>query len=487
MKTECTAFQPTASMRAGLSERGIELGDEVGQGATAVVYRAYDHRHGRLLVAKVLRPDARVVLGADRFLREIQIAAALHHPHIVPIYDSGVVDGTPFYVMPYIEGETLRQKLARTGRLSVNEALRIVREVGDALAYAHAHGVVHRDIKPENILLEGDHAMVTDFGIALAAGRDVAVPTPEGRQESGRLTATGVVIGTPAYMSPEQASAEAAIDGRSDIFSLGCVLYEMLAGEPPFSGTSVQAIIAQRFRGAPPPLEERNPKVPSGVSAAVAKALAVDPASRYPTVEEFMTALDAARSRRIRPRWQLAALVGGLGIVATSLLVGWPASRQAPGLDVRRVAVAALSNETGTSSLVPLGALVDDWITDRLSRAGVVEVVTSATVVPAGHADDGPERLHNLAVETRAGTLVSGSYYRGVGGGVEFHLDITDANTGDLLMAIGPVEGRGTPERIADQVSGVVAKAVDSLVLQQYSSQDHQRHREVDHQPGDVH
>jgi serine/threonine-protein kinase len=464
------AFQPAASLQAALAERGIELGGEVGQGGMAVVYSAYDRRHSRQLVVKVLRPEAYVALGPDRFLREIQIVAALHHPHIVPIYDSGAVEGIPFYVMPYIEGQSLRQRLAQTGRLSLDEALRVTGEVGDALAYAHAHGVVHRDIKPENILLEGGHALVADFGIALAAGRAPRHPTGQSADNASRLTSTGVVVGTPAYMSPEQASADPAVDGRSDIFSLGCVLYEMLAGERPFGGASAQAIIAQRFQKPPVPLHQRDSEIPAEVSAAVAKALATEPDARFATMEEFLAALEIERSRRRSLRWR-PALVGTLTIVALSLLVSWPGIRQVPPLDSRRVAVASLSNETGSSRLNPLGALVDSWITDRLSQAGVVEVVTSATVVPAqrdgrtaGNAGDDPERLHALATETRAGTLVSGSYYRGAGTGVEFHIEITDANSGELLEAVGPVESRGNPERIADQLSRAVAMAVDSLV-----------------------
>jgi tRNA A-37 threonylcarbamoyl transferase component Bud32/TolB-like protein len=460
------AFRPAADLRAGLAERGIELGEEIGRGGMAIVYRACDRRHGRQVVVKVLRPEAQVVLGQDRFLREIQIAASLHHPHIVPIYDSGAVDGTPFYVMPYIEGETLRQRLARTGRLSVDEALRVAREVGDALAYAHAHGVVHRDIKPENILLEGDHALVADFGIALAAGRAPGQP----EEYESRLTATGMVIGTPAYMSPEQASADAAVDGRSDVFSLGCVLYEMLAGEPPFLGRSAQTVIARRFQGPPVPLHQRYPEVPSQVSAAVEKALAVDPSARFTQVEDFMDALSLRKSQRLPARWR-GAVAGGLGIVVLLLLVGWPLSREGGRLDPRRVAVASLSNKTGSSSLAPLGELVQAWIIDRLSRAGVAEVVTSATMVPAQHDErlagnewDDPERLRALAQETRAGTLVSGSYYRGAGRLVEFHLEITDANSGELLQAIGPLETHGDSERIADELSRAVTEAIDTLV-----------------------
>jgi eukaryotic-like serine/threonine-protein kinase len=488
------AFQPTANLLAALAQRGIELGDEAGQGGMAVVYRAYDCRHSRDLVVKLLRPEAYAALGSERFLREIQIAAALQHPHIVPIYDSGAVEGIPFYVMPYIRGESLRQKLAQAGRLSLDEALRITREVAEALAYAHAHGVVHRDIKPENILLEGHHAMIADFGIALAVGQARRHQTRHSVDEESRLTNTGVVVGTPAYMSPEQASADPAIDGRSDIFSLGCVLYEMLAGERPFDGSSAQAIMAQRFQKPPAPLHQRHPEIPLGISDAVAKALALEPGARFATVEEFAAALESKRSHPAPVRWR-PALAGSLSIIVLSLLVSWQAVRRQPPLDPRRVAVAALSNETGTDSLDALGALVEDWITDRLSRAGVVDVVTSATVMPAqrdgriaGGALDHPERLHALATETRAGTLVSGSYYRGARTGVEFHIEITDANSGELLQAIGPVQNRSEPERIADQLSRAVTAAVDSLVvLEQNSPEHHKGNGEVDHQAGYVH
>jgi serine/threonine-protein kinase len=470
---------PAMSFREQLLERGIELGDEVGRGATAVVYRAVDRRHDRPVAVKVFRPGVGVELGPDRFLHEIRMAAGLQHPHILPVYDSGAADGVLYYVMPYVEGESLRQRLARNGRLPVDEALCIAREIADALGYAHAHGVVHRDIKPENILLEGRHAVVADFGIALAVGRTPGDGPGNPPGDDGRLTAVGIVVGSPAYMSPEQASGDAAVDGRSDIYSLGCVLYEMVAGEPPFLGLSPRAIVARRFLGPPTPLHQRRAEIPAAVSAAVQKALAVDPAARFERVEDFAAELRApgkrSRIAELRPARRggrgLAVFASGLALVAVTLLAGQPPSGPASPLDPRRVAVAALSNETGDVRLSPLGPLVAAWITDRLGRTGTVEVVTSATVVPAQHDDaatqragDDPERLHTLAAETRAGTLVTGSYYRGDKGAVEFHVEISDANTGELLRAVGPVVSRGSPERVADELSRAVAGAMDTVI-----------------------
>jgi eukaryotic-like serine/threonine-protein kinase len=449
-------------LREDLAGRGIMLGDEIGRGAAAVVYRAVDRRHARPVAVKVFTPGTGGELAEDRFLREIRLAAGLQHPHILPVYDSGTAGGELFYVMPYVDGESLRARLARQGRLPVQEALRIAREVADALGFAHAHGVVHRDIKPENILLEGGHAVVTDFGVALAVER---------AGEDGRLTVGGVVVGSPAYMSPEQASGDPAVDGRSDTYSLGCVLYEMLAGEPPFSAMSSRRTIASRFLGPPVPLDQRRSDIPVEVSDAVQKALALAPADRFARVEEFAAALggpastppEIGRGFRVRA---LTVLVIALTVAGVSLLPGRPPARRTERLDPRRVAVATLSNETGERRLAPLGDQVGAWITDRVSRQGALEVMTSATTVPAATrgASDGPERLQALAEETRAGTLVTGSYYRGAKGTVEFHIDIVDANSGELLRAIGPVDATGSADRVADELSRDVAGALDTLV-----------------------
>src|SRR5712691_9101040 len=224
-----------AQLQAALADR-YALERELGRGGMATVYLARDLRHGRPVAIKVLRPEIAATLGPERFLREIDTAARLTHPHILPLHDSGEAAGFLFYVMPYVEGESLRDRLSREKQLPLGDALQIAREVADALSYAHSHDVVHRDIKPENILFEAGHAVVTDFGIARAI-------TAAGGET---LTGTGIAVGTPAYMSPEQLAGGEHVDGRTDVYSLGCVLYEMLAGEPPFTGPTAQAIQARK-------------------------------------------------------------------------------------------------------------------------------------------------------------------------------------------------------------------------------------------------
>jgi serine/threonine-protein kinase len=217
---------------------------EVGAGGMATVFLAEDLKHGRRVAIKVLRPDLAAVLGSERFLREIKVAAALQHPHILTLIDSGDATGLLYYVMPYVEGESLRAKLARERELPVAEATRILREVADALTHAHAHGVIHRDIKPDNVLLSGQHAVVTDFGVAKAVS-EAGGPT---------LTTAGLVLGTPTYMAPEQAAGDPHTDHRADLYALGVMGYEMLAGRPPFGGGSPQAVLAAQLTGAPEPV-----------------------------------------------------------------------------------------------------------------------------------------------------------------------------------------------------------------------------------------
>src|SRR5712691_10926409 len=263
-------------------ERGLagryRLERELGQGGMAVVFLAQDLRHDRRVALKVLRPDLSAAIGAERFLREIKLAAGLTHPHILPVYDSGESGGLLFYVMPNMEGRSLRERLERERQLPLDDALAITGQVASALDYAHRHQVVHRDIKPENILLHEGAAMVADFGIgkALSSG--------------GSLTQTGMVIGTPAYMSPEQASGDTDVDGRSDLYSLGCVLYEMLTGEPPFTGPTPQAVIAKRFVSSIPKVRVTR-DVPEALEDALTRTLARAPVDRFQSAAHFLEAL----------------------------------------------------------------------------------------------------------------------------------------------------------------------------------------------------
>ena len=276
-----------ARLSAALSDR-YRLERELGAGGMATVYLADDLKHDRKVAIKVLHPDLGAALGSERFLTEIRTTARLQHPHILPLLDSGEADGLLYYVMPLVTGETLRARLERERQLPINDAVLIAREVADALGYAHGLGVIHRDIKPENILLQGGHALVADFGIALAV------------QSAGgaRMTQTGLSLGTPQYMSPEQAMGERAIDARSDIYALGAVAYEMLVGEPPFTGPSVQAIVARLITEEPRAIAAQRKAVPESVEATVMRALEKLPADRFASASEFAAALSEGTARR---------------------------------------------------------------------------------------------------------------------------------------------------------------------------------------------
>jgi Tol biopolymer transport system component len=320
---------------------------ELGTGGMATVYLAEDLKHRRNVAIKVLHPELSAILGPDRFLKEIELTAGLQHPHILPLFDSGSADGLLYYVMPLVEGETLRARLERECQLPVSDAVQIASEVADALQYAHGRGVVHRDIKPENILLQNGHALVADFGIALAV------------QQAGgsRMTQTGLSLGTPQYMSPEQAMGERGVDARTDIYSLGAVTYEMLAGQPPFTGPNAQAIVAQVLTAEPPRPSTHRKSVPSYVDEAVETALAKLPADRFATARELAEALmgrgsvtrataQAVRGARgadgvAHHRWRMAAIACAGAVVAAALGAAATASYfrrgEVPRLPVRFV------------------------------------------------------------------------------------------------------------------------------------------------------
>src|SRR5687767_2868068 len=307
-----------------------EIERELGRGAMATVYLAKDVKHNRNVAIKVLLSELSFALGPERFRREIDLASHLSHPHILPIYDSGEAEGELYYVMPYVEGESLRSRLNHERQLSVEEALRITCEIASALDHSHRKGIIHRDIKPENILLEDGQALVADFGIARAA-------TALGES---KLTSTGVSLGTPTYMSPEQGMADPNLDRRSDIYSLGCVLYEMLAGQPPFTGRTSQALIARHSLDQVPSLSVVRNTIPEEVEDAVLRALAKVPADRFATAADFASALRACHgtgsqvlSRSVRRTRQtqaknrnrnkvIALAAGGVALLAAGVWAG---------------------------------------------------------------------------------------------------------------------------------------------------------------------
>jgi len=392
-------------LKAALADR-YALQRELGRGGMATVYLAEDLKHHRPVALKVLRPELAAALGPDRFLREIELAARLTHPHILPLHDSGNADGFLYYVMPYVEGESLRDRLTREKQLPVDDALQISREVADALSYAHAHGVIHRDIKPENILLESGHAVVADFGIARAI--DAA--------GGEKLTETGVALGTPAYMSPEQAGGTKDLDGRSDLYSLGCVLYEMLAGEPPFTGPTVESLVRQHLSAEPPNITNIRPSVPSWVVAALQRALAKTPADRFNPVAQFAEALGSrapgtvvtpARAQRLWPRMALigaAATVLVVGVVALGRWMQAGASR--PAHPHTTIAVLPFENLSGEGPNVYFAGGLHDELLTQLAKVAALTVIGRTSV--KGYVGT-TKRLREIGDELSVGSIVEGS------------------------------------------------------------------------------
>ena len=388
-----------ARLTAALSDR-YRLERELGQGGMAIVYLAEDLRHGRKVAIKVLHPELSAVLGGERFLGEIKVTANLQHPHILGLIDSGEADGLLYYVMPHVAGESLRARLVRERQLPVEEALRLSREVASALDYAHRQGVVHRDIKPENILLQDGSALVADFGIALAV-----------HQAGGnRMTQTGMSLGTPAYMSPEQAMGEREIGARSDVYALGAMTYEMLAGEPPFTGPNSQAIVAKVLTEPPPPLRPKRPTVPPAAEAAIVTALQKLPADRWGTAREFSEALSGTGAQRSQtaatipmaaartptgaaPRTSLV-WAGWLVALAAGGLAAWALLRPRPELPPSRLAI-----------LVP-----------GLGGSGASSAQRHIAFLPGGHGllytvlgGDGNPRLVRQALDEETGTPIEGA------------------------------------------------------------------------------
>jgi serine/threonine-protein kinase len=380
----------------------------------ATVYVAHDAKHDRQVALKVLHPELAVALGPERFQREIRTTARLHHPHILPVLDSGEAGGQLWYTMPFVDGESLRARLNRDRQLPLEDALQITREVADALGYAHSQGVVHRDIKPENILLSRGHALVADFGVARAvqaAGGD-------------QLTETGMSVGTPAYMSPEQSLADPSLDGRSDLYSLGCVLYEMLAGETPYAGTSAQAILAKRLREPVPHVRTVRETVPPSIDRALERVLAKAPADRFPSAEAFAKVLreetlnagahaQSPRSDNRAGKWlqrpQVLAMLGML-VIATLSAVWWQRNRvqslvsEGSANSATRLAVLPFTN-IGDSADDYFADGVTDEIRGKLAAIPGLEVIASSSSTPYRGS---PKRPDQIARELSVGYLLTG-------------------------------------------------------------------------------
>ena len=424
------------TLRLALGDR-YAIVRELGQGGMATVYLARDLKHDRPVALKVLRPELAQFLGRDRFLREIRTTAQLTHPHILPLLDSGGAGETLFYVMPYIEGESLRGRLKREKQLSLDDALQIAREVADGLSYAHAHGVIHRDVKPENILLESGHAVVADFGIARAI--DAA--------GGERLTETGLAIGTPAYMSPEQASGGKDLDGRSDLYALGCVLYEMLAGQPPFTGPTVESVVHQHMAVEAPSITGIRPAVPASVAAALQRSLAKTPADRFNPVALFAEALGPrASSVVMTPLTSAAAAPAGwsrrrlglVGVAAVAVIAGvFAAGRWVrPNSSVTRhartaIAVLPFENLSGEGPHGYFAGGLHDELLTQLAKVAALSVRGRTSV--RGYAGT-TKSIREVGEELAVGTIVEGGV-QVVGERLRVNVQLIDAATDEQLWA----------------------------------------------------
>jgi serine/threonine-protein kinase len=414
-------------LKAALADR-YRIEREVGSGGMATVYLAEDMKHHRQVAVKVLDPGLAQTLGAERFLREIQTAANLRHPHILPVFDSGEADGFLFYVMPHVRGESLRGRLARERQLPVEDAVQITREIADALAYAHREGVIHRDVKPANIMLEEGHAVLADFGVAHAVA--------EAKNE--RITRTGTSLGTPAYMSPEQAAGEEGLDGRSDQYALGCVFYEMLAGHPPFPGAQVEAVLRKHLTEEPPKITRARPAVAEAVAEVINRALAKSPADRFRTAGEMAAALASTTAPiRERPKRGPTPLRVALGLcVLVAVVSGLWWMLEGPEMGGHpegrpRVAVLPLANLSGLEEDLYFTEGIHGQILTQLSKIGSLDVISSTS---AREYRDSPKNLRTIGEELRARYIAEGDVLR-AGDMVRVNLQLIDAREDIHLWA----------------------------------------------------
>ena len=439
------------------------------------VFLVNETRLKRQIVVKVLPPEMAADVSIMRFEREIALAARLQHPHIVPLLATGETQGLPYYTMPFVEGESLRDRLTRVGELPVAEAVRLLREIATALAYAHEKGLVHRDIKPENVLLSGGIALVADFGVAKAL---IASATAA----DGGLTSVGVSIGTPAYMSPEQVAADPNVDHRADLYALGMVAYEMLAGQAPFAGRPVQALLSAHITDKPEPLEKRRPAVPPALAALVMKCLEKRPADRPQSALEIVQALDAlvissatgaalSDTASRGASWMRGARGALLAVAAAVVVVAaagaWLRFGRAPAppiLSGSRLLVAPFENLTGDPRLEYVGGIAADGLALTVAQSGSVDVVPSTTVLMALRDTSGgvSQRMDRLAAATHAGLRVSGSFARR-GDSLVLQAQLTDLRTGKIVNTLDPQIGPvGDPVALVSALADRLLAALGS-------------------------
>ncbi|HET7038403.1 MAG TPA: protein kinase [Gemmatimonadales bacterium] len=414
-----------SSLRQAVADR-YTVDRELGRGGMATVFLAEDRKHSRKVALKVLHPDLAALIGPDRFLREIETAARLSHPHILPLHDSGEAGGFLYYVMPYVEGETLRGRLDREGRLPVEEAVRLAREIAGALDYAHRNGVIHRDIKPENVLLHDGHAVVADFGIARAVGA----------AGDSSITRTGVALGTPLYMSPEQAGGERPVDHRADIYALGSVLFEMLAGRPPFTGTSAERLLVRRVTEEAPSLAPIRPDLPGGVVDAVRRALRKDPDERFATAAELAAALTRGRpswalaAHRSRPRWVVAGLAAA-SLLALGLVWWRVADERVPAPRIEALAVLPLDDLQPAPGQEYFAEGMTEALIAHLAQIRALKVISRTSVM---RYRDTEKPLPEIARELGVDAVLEGSVLRH-GSRVRITVQLIDAATDRHLWA----------------------------------------------------
>ena len=439
-------------LRAALADR-YTIEREIGAGGMATVFLARDLKHDRHVAVKVLDPELARSVGPGRFLREIKTAANLTHPHILPVHDSGEADGFLYYVMPYVRGESLRTRLTKEKQLPVEDAVQIAREIAGALAYAHEEGIVHRDVKPANIMLEAGQAVLADFGVAHAVAE----------ASETRMTLAGTSLGTPSYMSPEQATGDGGLDGRSDLYALGCVLFEMLGGDPPFIGSTPASILAKHLRGRVPSLDVVRPSLPAGLVRAVEKALAKVPADRYQTASEFARAIAQGATGEVgvaRPRRRIGpkriAAVAAMVLVAAfwaDRIINRPNDGGPPPVGTMgRIAVTYFDVHSDDPELAAWGNALTDYVVDGLVQLGTLDVLPQNAMKPYKGIGLPTSALRELDIDAYVEGSVMGTSDR-------VSVSVQLINAADLShIASDVVEGNvGAPFAILEGVAGEIS------------------------------